>query len=192
MNWKQPSKQTHRGKRLETYCFRLPEGLLQSHLRPFESLNRQAAMSRTRSFMLCRLTGYFMPIPDIGINAGTGRKAVLPVIHYEQTHWIAVGPQQGRKVSRCRRCRRVTSRLMTESARLPGFAARRRGGASGPTPEARAAVSLHQSASHRGAAPVAHTERQRPLPAEDAVPRRHDDVIFEPLDFIAHLDKSKD
>ena len=40
------------------------------------------------------------------------------------------------------------------------------GSARGSTPESRAAVSLHQSASHCEAAPVAHTERQRPLRCE--------------------------
>ena len=73
------------------------------------------------------------------------------------------------------------------------------------------AESDHQPAGHLGKTPVAHTEREYSLPAEDAVPRRHDarhltlgvlpsalraslrlfnvapgDVV-EPLDFITRL-----
>ena len=46
-------------------------------------------------------------------------------------------------------------------------------GAGGSTPEARAVVSVYQPAGHLGKAPVGDTEWQRPVPAEDAVPRRN-------------------
>jgi hypothetical protein len=56
-----------------------------------------------------------------------------------------------------------------------------------PTPEAGTAVPHHLTPCGVGEAPVAHRERQHPLPAQDAVPRWHHHVIFEPLDFIARL-----
>ena len=43
------------------------------------------------------------------------------------------------------------------------------------------------TASRCGAAPVAGAERQRPLPAQDALPRWHDARLFDPLDFIVGL-----
>jgi hypothetical protein len=54
------------------------------------------------------------------------------------------------------------------------LAPRRGRGTSRPAPRARAAVSLHQPPGRLGAAPVAHAERQRSLPAQDALAVRHD------------------
>jgi len=47
-------------------------------------------------------------------------------------------------------------------------------GPRGSTPEARTAMPVHPWAGHLGKAPVAHAQRQRRLPAEDGVARRHD------------------
>ena len=56
----------------------------------------------------------------------------------------------------------------------------------------KAAPPVHLKAGRVRGAAVADIEWQHPLPAQDAVPRRHDraafrHVIFEPLDFIARL-----
>ena len=86
------------------------------------------------------------------------------------TYRIAVGPQQGRKVFTLQTLPACDEPFDDGVGKVAGFSLH--AGASGSTPEARAAVSLHQPAGHLGKAPVGDAERQRSVSAEDTVSRR--------------------
>ena len=125
------------------------------------------------------------------------RTAIWPAMALRPGRWINSrlvdhvpyrrGTKQGRKVFTLQTCRRVTSHSM-RVGKVAGFSYMPAWQRERSTPEARTAVSLHQPAGHLGKASVAHPERQRSVPAEDAFTgdgTTH--VIFEPLDFIARL-----